>query len=75
MYLSQHQELSVVLVQKNAGALVNNEDPLPQVPNRFSFVIERIERLHKVSHISNFWCRVVWFLRRAGDNCSKVKYC
>ncbi|XP_024371711.1 ubinuclein-1 isoform X1 [Physcomitrium patens] len=30
-----------------AGSVAGNEDPLPQVPNRFSSVIERIERLYK----------------------------
>ena len=37
--------------QKNAGPLADKEDPLSQVPNRFSSVIERIERLYKVMYI------------------------
>lgn len=46
--------LSVFSSQKNSGTLANNEDPLPQVPNRFSSVIERIERLYKVTCIPGF---------------------
>nr|XP_024371712.1 ubinuclein-2-like isoform X2 [Physcomitrium patens] len=34
-------------MQIGAGSVAGNEDPLPQVPNRFSSVIERIERLYK----------------------------
>ncbi|KAG0623138.1 hypothetical protein M758_3G150900 [Ceratodon purpureus] len=33
--------------EKNAGPLADKEDPLSQAPNRFSSVIERIERLYK----------------------------
>lgn len=31
-----------------SGAVADEEDALPEVPNRFSSVIERIERLYKV---------------------------
>jgi hypothetical protein len=41
--------------QKNAGPLADKEDPLPQVPNRFSSVIERIERLYKVMYWIEFY--------------------
>lgn len=41
-------------LQKGAGSVTGNDDPLPQVPNRFSSVIERIERLYKVI------CSSVW---------------
>lgn len=51
-YLSNKDFKKYIVVnrelQKGAGSVAGNEDPLPQVPNRFSSVIERIERLYKV---------------------------
>jgi len=61
MYLVSSLAFSVFSSQKNSGALASNEDPLPLVPNRFSSVIERIERLYKVTYVPGFWAWIFSF--------------